>query len=135
MLVSEHLQVRDLARAGVKRGTFIKWMRKFQDNILTIFILSVADSRAAHGPLSDENEKSRYEAWVKKNIADYYGGLKQKFEKKNLISGKDLMYLGIKPGPEMGKILAQIRQAQDEGSVNDREAALEMARNILSKRP
>lgn len=48
-----------------------------------------------------------------------------------LINGKDLMELGMKPGPEMGKLLTQIQDEQLEGLVKEREQALGRARELI----
>jgi poly(A) polymerase len=41
-----------------------------------------------------------------------------------LVTGKDVIALGIQPGPEIGKFLAVIRDQQLEGQLNSREEAL-----------
>lgn len=50
---------------------------------------------------------------------------------KPLISGSDLIPLGVKPGPGMGEIIKKIETARDAGEIKTREEALEMATNIL----
>jgi len=46
------------------------------------------------------------------------------------VEGKDLAALGISPGPEMGKILKYIRNAQDLGEVADKMEAMRLAGEI-----
>ncbi|MFP4109107.1 MAG: hypothetical protein ACLFT1_08510, partial [Desulfonatronovibrio sp.] len=41
------------------------------------------------------------------------------------ISGKDLKKMGIEPGPVYGKILQEIKAAQIDGHLPDRQAQLE----------
>ena len=41
-----------------------------------------------------------------------------------LVKGRDLSKLGVKPGPEMGEILGEVRTAQIEGSFSDRDGAI-----------
>ncbi|QQR61341.1 HD domain-containing protein [Candidatus Uhrbacteria bacterium] len=50
---------------------------------------------------------------------------------KPLISGSDLIPLGVKPGPGMGEIIKKVETARDAGEIKTREEALEMATNIL----
>ena len=59
--------------------------------------------------------------------------IRQRLERRDLITGRDLIALGMEPGPEMGRILEQIRSAQDTGEVHSSEEALAMAREWLSK--
>lgn len=47
-----------------------------------------------------------------------------------LLTGKDLISLGCKPGPEMGKILQKIQDAQLEGILTSREEALEFFQGL-----
>jgi poly(A) polymerase len=49
-----------------------------------------------------------------------------------LIGGRDLVAAGFAPGPEMGRALAAVEEAQLEGTVRTREEALDVARRILS---
>ena len=41
-----------------------------------------------------------------------------------LIKGRDLTKFGVKPGPDMGKVLDRVRHAQINGSFSDRDAAI-----------
>ncbi|MDP3793368.1 MAG: HD domain-containing protein [Candidatus Uhrbacteria bacterium] len=50
---------------------------------------------------------------------------------KPLIQGRDLMDRGIKPGPRMGQIIAEIETARDEGKIKTREEALELLGTLL----
>ena len=62
---------------------------------------------------------------------DYYKEIKAKIESPDLITGYDLIALGMKPGPEIGRILAQIRTARDAGEIANREDAIEMAKTLI----
>jgi len=49
-----------------------------------------------------------------------------------LIDGNDLINVfGMKPGPEIGRILEQILEAQAAGELTTREEALDYTRNYL----
>ena len=50
-----------------------------------------------------------------------------------LITGKDLKALGFPPGPAFRLVLRDVHDAQLEGRVLNREAALEMARKLFAK--
>jgi tRNA nucleotidyltransferase (CCA-adding enzyme) len=49
---------------------------------------------------------------------------------KNFLQGKDLIAMGIKPGPQMGNILKEIFEAQLDGKISSIEEAREMAKAI-----
>ena len=53
--------------------------------------------------------------------------------KEPLLQGRDLIELGMTPGPEMGSMLEALNDARREGEVTDREAALEWVRQRLEQ--
>lgn len=52
-----------------------------------------------------------------------------------LVTGKDLIDLGYKPGPGFKKALTELMDAQLEGAIADKEAGLALARKILGSPP
>jgi len=50
-----------------------------------------------------------------------------------LISGRDLLAKGYKPGPALGKILAEVREQQLQGELTTREEALAAAERMASQ--
>ncbi len=67
--------------------------------------------------------------------------LRQRFEELNvtretilpLIQGRDLISLGVEPGPAMGTILKQLYQMQLDNAFETREAGLEAAQQLLKE--
>jgi poly(A) polymerase len=51
-----------------------------------------------------------------------------------LLTGEDLIAMGLKPGPEFKRILDGVREAQLEGRVKTKEEAIELAREPTGKR-
>lgn len=49
-----------------------------------------------------------------------------------LVQGRDLLDMGLVPGPRVGQVLSQLYQEQLEGELSDREHALTRAREVLS---
>ena len=50
----------------------------------------------------------------------------------SLLKGRDLLELGIKPGPRMGRLIAMVEKQRDEGVVATRSEALEWLLSYLS---
>lgn len=48
-----------------------------------------------------------------------------------LVTGRDLIQLGLKPGPRFREILEQLQTEQLEGRVNGREAAMELLKTLV----
>ena len=55
---------------------------------------------------------------------------KEPLRPQPLINGRDLIEMGLKPGPIFKKILSKIEDAQLEGVVTNRDEALEMVKEI-----
>lgn len=133
LLISEHLHVLSLAKHGVKPSTKMSWFRKMKDDAVPSVIVAMADVKSTLGPDSSTEEMGNFLRWSKESIKDYYEVIKKRLERRELITGRELIALGMEPGPEMGRILEQIRSAQDTGELNSSEEALALARELLSK--
>jgi tRNA nucleotidyltransferase/poly(A) polymerase len=58
---------------------------------------------------------------------------REKLDPLPLINGGDLQQLGLRPGPDFSRLLALVRDAQLDGEVNDKPAALALVQKHLSK--
>jgi poly(A) polymerase len=63
---------------------------------------------------------------------DYFSSIRAILAEKDLIGGTDLIDRGMSPGPVLGKILREVRRAQDEGRVANREEALRFAMGLFA---
>jgi poly(A) polymerase len=96
-----------------------------------LFALAMADSLAGQGPLKPADSEA-----VLADLADAaYQFLKERLEPQErhpkLVSGHDLIRLGLKPGPQFRRLLTAVEEAQWEGMVQTREEALKMVRRLL----
>jgi putative nucleotidyltransferase with HDIG domain len=131
LMVAEHLHILHLASRAVKSATKMKWFRRMGDDSVTAIIMSMADVMCILGPDATEEYRERHIMWSAESIIDYYKEIKAKIESPDLISGDDLIALGMKPGPEIGRILGRVRAALDSGEIADREDAIEMAKTLI----
>ncbi len=132
MLAGEHLHVINLSEFGVKKSTIVRFFRKLGDDAILSVILSMADTRSKMGPSAIESEKKAHLDWCRKIITEYFSSIKKQIEEKNLINGKDLINLGVLPGPDMGKILKKMREAQDSGLLRNKQDALDFVKLIIA---
>jgi tRNA nucleotidyltransferase/poly(A) polymerase len=65
-------------------------------------------------------------------LIDYFSSIRAILAEKDLIGGTDLIDRGMSPGPVLGKILREVRRAQDEGRVANREEALRFAMDLFA---
>jgi len=132
-LVAEHMHILYLSRPDVKEKTILKWFRKLGDNIIPLIIIEMADSMNTLGPASSISEREAHLIWSKNMVREYYDKIRTKLRSKNIISGYDLLSLGMKPGPELGKVLAEIREAQDTGLILDTGDGIAMAEKLIKE--
>jgi putative nucleotidyltransferase with HDIG domain len=133
LLIAEHLKILTLASGRTKPATQMRWFRKMHDDAIPAIILSMADMMSILGPEAGEDYRQNHLDWSKKSIIKYYENIRTRIEKKPLITGSDLIALGMAPGPGIGKVLGQVRDAQDTDEVTTREAALVLARSLVSR--
>lgn len=131
LLVAEHLHALNIVFCDVRPSTVMRWFRKMRDDAVSAIILGMADVLGSRGPDSTEEYRSNFINRSRQCVTDYYEKIKAQIERQDLVSGKDLIALGMKPGPEMGRVLAELRSAQDTGSVKSRLEALELAKKLL----
>ncbi len=98
--------------------------------------LSTLRRMMARPTFEDELELHRVDCASSHGMLDNYELLQQKKEEfaktplipEPLLTGKDLISLGMKPGPEFGNILQRVKDAQLENLISTREEALVLVR-------
>ena len=113
-LVANHMRFKDVER--MKASTLKKFLRlpRFGEHME----LHRMDCRASHGGL---------------DLYDYVAEKlrttpAEEIRPEPLLSGRELIEMGLKPGPRFKEILAAVEDAQLEGKLHSREAAVEWVR-------
>jgi poly(A) polymerase len=96
-----------------------------------LFALAMADSLAGQGP-----QKPGDVEMVLADLAEAaYRFLKERLEPQEshprLVSGHDLISMGLQPGPQFRRLLTAVQEAQWEGTVHSREEALALVRRLF----
>ncbi|MBN1809537.1 MAG: CCA tRNA nucleotidyltransferase [Planctomycetes bacterium] len=119
-LVRGHMRIKDAPK--MRRA---KQVRLITDPLFPRHLeLHRLDCMASHGKLDVYNF-----------LAGEYRALQEAPpEPERLISGNDLIEMGLVPGPLIGEVLTEIRDLQLEGAVTDRASALAKAREIVDGR-
>jgi hypothetical protein len=50
-----------------------------------------------------------------------------------LLSGRDVVALGVAPGPDVGRLVAEIEALRDGGKIATRDEALEVLRRLVGR--
>lgn len=132
-LIGDHMHMIGLSGRDVRAGTILRWFRRLGEDMVLLILLGMADVMATAGPASSDVERARQLRWCRETIRRYYTEIKDRLARKPLIGGRDLMAIGIPPGPGMGEILDAVRASQDEGVVQNRDEALALAAELTRR--
>ena len=100
-----------------------RYCRDLGDALPESLILAQADARATFEIMP--KEKFTDTTTTMALVLDYYFTKFLKVEAKPLVTGQDLIDLGLKPGPKFREILEEIKERQAEGMLKDRQEALD----------
>jgi poly(A) polymerase len=132
-IVGDHMHMIGLSAPDVRPGTILRWFRRLGEDMLLLLLLCMADAMATRGPASSAAEREGRLRWCRDTIISYYTEIEDRLVRKPLIGGRDLMAIGIPPGPGMGAILEAVRAAQDEGAVQKRDEAMALAADLARR--
>ena len=112
-----------------------RYFRDVGDPAIDTLYLSLADHLAARGPELDMAGWERHAGIIDHILA--VGTHVQSEEKMpRLVTGHDLIHeLGLVPGPLIGSLLEELRDAEVTGELDSRDAALDWARQRLQDSP
>ena len=130
-LVAEHLHVLNLSAPEVKTATRMRWFRDLMDDAIPVIILGMADIKGTLGTESTKAARMRHVEWSKSAVEEYFTSTREHLARPRLVTGSDLIGFGMKPGPDMGRVLDHIEDARIAGEIEDRESALNLARRLL----
>lgn len=115
-LVDQHL--RHCSAADMRASTLKRFLR--QDGIDELMELTRIDALSSSGDLS--HWQFCREALARLSV--------DQMKPKPLLTGRDLIELGMKPGPAFKEVLKAVEDAQLDGSITTREQALQLARKL-----
>lgn len=133
-VVAQHMRPRQLTREGEPSPRAIH--RFFRDTGaagVDIVLLSLADFLGKYGSLPPpEDEWAHHVAGCARILEAYFDERETIVAPPPLVNGDDLMReLGLKPGPQIGRLLEAVREAQAAGEITTRDEALAYARRAL----
>ncbi len=125
-------------KTGLTPRACLRLFKAVGPDLPGLFLLTMADSLAGQGPKRPPD--------MEKELADLYGEIdrttrrriKPVLDAPRLLTGNDLIALGLEPGPIFRKIFDEIEQARITGKINNRGKALAWLREqhyLLHKSP
>lgn len=133
-IIRHHMRPLLLAQTGAmpSRRAIYRFFRATGAAGVDICLLSLADTLATYGPGLPQ------EVWVKQLdtartlLEAWWEQAEEKVSPPALLNGHEMMEcFGLPPGPEIGRLLEELREAQATGEIKERSEALEFIRARL----
>lgn len=133
-LIRHHMRPLNLSvPGGPSKRALYRYCRDLKDAVPESVALALADARATAEIMPAESfTDTRRTAGT---ILEYYYGRFLKTDEAPLLTGKDLIGRGMRPGPRFRIVLEEIKERQAEGTIRNREEALEYLGNLKENLP
>lgn len=134
-IVRNHLRPVLLANTGQmpSRRAVYRFFRDTGPAGVDVCLLSLADVLATYGPALPADVWTRHLDVVGVLLEAWWDRPQEVVAPPQIINGSDLIEeTGIAPGPQLGRVLSAVREAQAEGKITTREEALAFARRLLN---
>lgn len=130
-LVREHMRPLHLAQADkVTRRAVYRYFRDAGSAGLDVSLLALADHLATHGGTGAEGSWEQLLGVVDTLFHHYFEGYEVTIKPRPLLGGGELIAaLDLQPGPEVGRLLRLLEEAQAAGEISTAAEALALARS------
>ena len=126
--------VQEMINKTLTRRAVIRFVREIGDELNGIFLLALADSLAAQGKEKPQDLEDRLKDLWRNTLSVRDEIIRPLGKNPPLVSGRDLIELGMKPGPLFKTMLSEIQDEQLEGKISDRDQALQWIRKRLDRK-
>ena len=129
-MVEHHL--RPLKVFNLEDRDYYKFFRAAGQEAIGIILIAYGDMSSARGTIADSSRMDEYRSLMGDLFRYYREEYYPAVNTPELIKGRDLMVLfQMKPGPLMGQLLKELREAQLSGQLRSREQAVDFASKWL----
>lgn len=133
-MVANHLRPGQWSDGSVPTQRAVhRYFRDLGDVAIDNIFLNMADHLAARGPGLDPLHWQQHVGVADQVLAQHFQQ-QERTVSPRLATGNDLMKaFSLKPGPQVGRLLVEIEEAQASGEVATKEEALALAQRCLSR--
>ncbi len=136
-LIGWHMRPFHLLReeplGGRRPRALLRWVKETGEDLNSIFLLALADCRAAQGPDRPPDLEDRLIRLWREALQIQKEIIIPLASAPPLINGNDLIHLGLVPGPLFKEILDRIKEERWSGALTTREDALAWIESALEK--
>jgi len=123
-LIKFHMRLFNLSTpGGPSRNAMYRYCRDLGDALPESLLLAQADARATSEIMPKEKFMDTRRPMAA--VLEYYYTKFLKAEAAPLVTGDDLIRMGLAPGPRFREILEEMKERQTEGAVRNRQEALD----------
>lgn len=116
------------------RRAIYRFFRDTGEAGVDVLLLALADARATHGHTLTQAGWNAMLDICRIFLENYWEKPSETVSPPPLLNGHNLMSaLALPPGPQVGKLLESIREAQATGKVSTREEAISLAQKLLEE--
>ena len=137
-VVRNHMRPLLLAQSGnhPSRRAIYRFFRDTGEAGVAVCLIALADVWATYGPTLPHKLWESQLNIIRELLDAWWSEPEISVSPPVLLDGRELISaLSIQPGPIVGMLLEEIREAQADGQVQNRDQALDLARSILVRIP
>jgi putative nucleotidyltransferase with HDIG domain len=134
-VVAGHMRPLLLAQAPeVSRRAVYRFFLTAQSAGLDIGLLSLADHLATHDGAGADGQWPRLLGVVQTLYQNFFEEYEETIQPRPFLNGLDIMdLLAIPPGPEVGRLLRLLEEAQAAGEISSKEAAVQLVTESVKR--
>ncbi|MCS6846367.1 MAG: HD domain-containing protein, partial [Anaerolineae bacterium] len=131
-IVRHHMRANFMARqahAPTLRVLY-HFFRDAGDCAPELALFAIADCMGKRGAQTAVEDCAPSAEMAQRLLNAYYARFERSIAPPPLLTGRDVIALGVKPGPRVGEILEAVREAQMIGEITTRDEALALAHRL-----
>jgi poly(A) polymerase len=111
-------------RASLSSRGIVRFVRKYQDDLMGLLLHSVADQRAKAGAAPES--VGALVTFLERILSAYFSDLKPKLAAPRLVTGHDLMrHFNLEPSELIGRLLEKVEEGRLNGEIQSKQEAME----------
>lgn len=132
-IVRHHMRPLMLASGGgASSRALYRFFRDTQDGGIDILLHALADHLATHAFETPESGWQPLLNLVTRMLEEYWGAGVTRSTTPTLVNGHDLLEaFALAPGPQIGRLLEAVREAQAVGEISTRAEAMELVQSLI----
>jgi len=134
-IIGRHMRplylIQEMTNKTLTRRAVIRFVKESGKELDGLFLLALADSLAAQGKEKPVDLEDRIKDLWRQALSVREEIIRPLEKTSPLVSGRDLIEMGLNPGPLFKTVLSEIQEEQLDGKISSREQALEWVKKRM----